>query len=311
MKPKLIVILGPTAVGKSALALELAVNINAEIISADSQLVYRGLNIGTAKPSLEEREKIPHHLLDVINPDEEFNAAIYRRLAMAAAEDIWRRGKNALVCGGSGLYVKALTEGLFTGPQQDSMVREELESEIEKLGLAALYGRLERVDPTATTRIHPHDRQRIIRALEVFQLTGRPMSEWQKAHAFKEGRFTALRIGLYRERGDLYNRINLRCEQMIAAGLLQEVSNLVNAGYGLNLKPLRSVGYRHMGLVLKGEMEMNQALELMQRDSRRLAKRQLTWFRGDGEILWWHPDDKEKIFASIVEFLGSDQKESM
>jgi tRNA dimethylallyltransferase len=138
MKPKLVVILGPTAVGKSALALELAVNIDGEIISADSQLVYRGLNIGTAKPSLKEREQIPHHLIDIVNPDEEFNAAIYRRLAMAAGKEIWRRGKNALVCGGTGLYIKALTKGLFTGPRQDSVIREARERNQKKRSCGAL-----------------------------------------------------------------------------------------------------------------------------------------------------------------------------
>jgi tRNA dimethylallyltransferase len=307
MKPRLVVILGPTAVGKSSLAMELAAGIGAEIISADSQLVYRGLNIGTAKPSLKEREQVPHHLIDIVNPDEEFNAAIYRRVAMNAAEDIWRRGKEALICGGSGLYLKALIKGLVPGPAQDLALRTMLEREIAKIGLDSLYRRLEQIDPKATSWIHPHDRQRIIRALEIFQLTGTPMSEWQKTHGFKETGFRTLKIGLDRDRGDLYNRINRRCEQMIADGLLQEVKNLVSAGYGLNLKPLQSVGYRHMGLVIKNEMEMNQAVDLMQRDSRRLAKRQLTWFRSDHEVLWRHPDDKENIFAKIVEFLGSDQ----
>jgi tRNA dimethylallyltransferase len=311
MKPKLVVILGPTAVGKSTLAMDLAVKLGAEIISADSQLVYRSLNIGTAKPSLKERQQVPHHLIDIVNPDEEFNAAIYRRAAIAAAEGIWRRGNRALVCGGSGLYIKALIKGLFAGPAQDLALRTALECEIENIGLATLYRRLEQIDPEATSWIHSHDRQRIVRALEIYQLTGIPISQWQKTHGFKETGFITLKIGLDRDRGDLYNRINRRCEQMIADGLLQEVKNLVSAGYGLNLKPLQSVGYRHMGLVLKGEMEVNQALELMQRDSRRLAKRQLTWFRSDNEILWHHPDDKDKIFARIVEFLGPDQKESM
>ena len=302
-KAKLVIILGPTAVGKSKLALELASQIGAEIINADSQQVYRYMDIGTGKPSEAERERVRHHLIDIIDPDEEFNAAIFRRLSMAAIADIQSRGKRVIVCGGTGLYLKALTKGLFEGPGQDLALREELNAEAETLGLSALYQRLERVDPEAMSRIHPNDRQRIIRALEVFALTGKPITEWQKEHAFSERAFETLVIGLQRERAELYNAINARCEQMIADGLLEEVRRLVDRGFGLDLKPLQSIGYRHMGLVLKGELRLEEAVALLKRDTRRLAKQQLTWFRGEHDIQWFHPDQKNQLRAAVENFL--------
>ena len=303
MKPKLIVILGPTAVGKSEIALELAQRIGGEIINADSQQVYRRMDIGTAKPSAADRERVPHHLIDVVDPDEEFNVATYRRLAMKCIDDIERRGRKAVVCGGTGFYIKALTKGLFVGPAQAPDVREALQVEIKERGLGSLYQRLQQVDPPATFRVHPHDRQRIMRALEVFESTGKPMSQWQREHDFSDERFASLKIGLNRSREELYDRINRRCEQMVDGGLLDEVSSLIANGYGLDLKPMQSVGYRHMGLVLKGAMSLPEALSLMKRDTRRLAKRQLTWFRRDEEINWYHPDaDRGKIMPAAEEF---------
>jgi tRNA dimethylallyltransferase len=303
-KSKLVIILGPTAVGKSKVALGLASQMAAEIINADSQQVYRYMDIGTGKPSLAERERVRHHLIDIIDPDEEFNAAIFRQLSMAAIADIESRGKRVIVCGGTGLYLKALTQGLFTGPAQDLSLRERLNAEADNLGLAALYQQLETVDPEAMSRIHPNDRQRIIRALEVFTLTGKPISAWQKEHAFGESAFETLVIGLQRERAELYNAINERCERMILDGLMDEVKQLVDRGYGLDLKPLQSIGYRHMGLVLKGELPRDEAIALMKRDTRRLAKRQLTWFRGDPGIKWFHPDQSKQLQAAVERFLA-------
>jgi tRNA dimethylallyltransferase len=303
-KPKLVIILGPTAVGKSEVALGLAPPMSAEIINADSQQVYRYMDIGTGKPSAAERERVRHHLIDIINPDEEFNAAIFRQLSIAAIVDIQSRGKRVIVCGGTGLYLKALTKGLFTGPAQDLSLREALNAEADNHGITALYRRLVKVDPEAVSRIHPNDRQRIIRALEVFALTGKPISVWQKEHAFGESAFDALIIGLQRERTELYNAINERCERMIAEGLLDEVKRLLDRGYGFDLKPLQSIGYRHMGLVLKGELPREEAIALMKRDTRRLAKQQLTWFRGDHDIQWFHPDQKKQLRAAAESFWG-------
>lgn len=302
-KPKLVILLGPTAVGKSEVALELAPQIRAEILNADSQQVYRYMDIGTGKPSRAERERVRHHLIDIINPDEEFNAAIFRQLAMNAVADIESRGKRVIVCGGTGLYLKALTKGLFTGPAQDPALREALNAEADHKGLASLYQRLEHSDPEAISRIHPNDRQRIIRALEVFELTGKPISYWQKEHAFGESAFETLMIGLNRERAELYDSINERCDRMIANGLMDEVKQLLDKGYGLDLKPLQSIGYRHMGLVLKGELSRQDALALMKRDTRRLAKQQLTWFRSDHDINWFHPDEKKRLRAAVESFL--------
>ncbi|MEX0801795.1 MAG: tRNA (adenosine(37)-N6)-dimethylallyltransferase MiaA [Candidatus Binatia bacterium] len=304
MKPKLVVVLGPTAVGKSDVVLDLAAQIDAEIISADSQQVYRHMDIGTAKPSTEQRKNIPHHLIDIIEPDEEFNAAMFRRLAADSAKQIAGRGKQIIVCGGTGLYIKALTRGLFVGPGRDPQIRKALQSEIAEKGIGALYQRLEQVDPAAAFSIHPNDRQRITRALEVYQLSGRKISEWQKEHAFREGAFDVLKIGFNRPRRELYDLIDRRCEHMIQAGLVDEVKGLVAKGYSLNLKPMQSVGYRHAGLFLQGEMALDDAVALMKRDTRRLAKRQLTWFRSDKEICWFHPEaERKNIEAATREFL--------
>jgi tRNA dimethylallyltransferase len=301
MKPKLVIVLGPTAVGKTELALALAEAINVEIINADSQQIYRYLDIGTGKPSKAERERVRHHLIDVINPDEDFNAALYRQLANATIEDIHERGARVLVCGGTGLYLKALTGGLFAGPGQDTQLRTNLEREIAENGLAPLYERLIAVDPGANTKIHPNDRQRVIRALEVYQNTGRPLSTWQNEHRFHEQPFEVLKIGLLRDRAELYDLINQRSEKMIRAGLLDEVRGLIARGYGLDLKPLRSVGYRQMGEVIEGIKKLPEALEEMKQKTRRLAKRQLTWFRSDPEIRWRHPEKQEREIAELIQ----------
>ena len=305
MKSKLVIILGPTAVGKTALALEVAERLKGEIINADSQQVYRYMDIGTGKPSLPDRERIPHHLIDIVNPDEEFNAAFFRRAATEAIQTIRARGRSAIVCGGTGLYLKALTQGLFEGPGQDPELRRTLENEIAELGLGTLYRRLMQIDPAVGSTIHPNDRQRIIRAVEVCQLTGRPLSDWQKAHAFRDDQYIVLKIGLNRDRAELYDQINGRSEAMVRIGLLEEVRRLVDLGYGLALRPMQSVGYRQMGEVLQGKTSLAEALAVMKQETRHLAKRQLTWFRRDSEIRWLHPEEqKEEIFRVVSGFLA-------
>ena len=306
MKPKLVIVLGPTAVGKSEVALQLAQSIDSEIVNADSQQVYRYMDIGTGKPSLDDQQRVRHHLIDVVDPDEEFNAALYRRLATEAIEDIQRRGKTALVCGGTGLYLKALTHGLFTGPGQDPDLRRTLEQEINDNGLAPMYQRLVDIDPSVLSSIHPNDRQRIIRALEVYRITGKPISAWQKEHAFQEESFEVLKIGLMRERAELYDLINQRSERMMEAGLLDEVRGLISRGYSLELKPLRSVGYRQMGEVVQGAKNVVEALDGMKQETRRLAKRQLTWYRADTDIHWYHPEkQQDEILSAARQFLES------
>lgn len=303
-KTKLVIVLGPTAVGKSNLALELAPRIDGEIINADSLQVYRYMDIGTGKPTEAERKSVKHHLIDVVNPDGEFNAALYRCLATEAIDRIRRDGKTAVVCGGTGLYLKALTHGLFTGPGQDQAIRRSLEVEIKSAGLAGVYQRLIEIDGSAKSTIHPNDRQRIIRALEVYETTGKALSEWHNEHAFREEPFEVCEIGLLRERAELYEQINRRAESMIEGGLLEEVRGLVARGFGLDLKPLRSVGYRQMGAVIQGAMEPADALAEMKQETRHLAKRQLTWFRRDRGIRWYHPEkQKDEIFKAVIEFL--------
>jgi tRNA dimethylallyltransferase len=287
------------------MAIELAADRSAEIINADSQQVYRYMDIGTGKPSLAERARVTHHLIDVVNPDEEFNVAMFRARAAAAVDEIWARNKPVIVCGGTGLYIKALTRGLFKGPGQDAAIRDALAREVETHGLSRLHARLQQIDPLAVSRIHPKDRQRVVRALEVYELTGKPMSFWQKEHAFSEAPFETLEIGMARERAELYDLIDRRCHQMIADGLVEEMKGLLRKGYRLELKPLQSVGYRHMGLFLTGAITHKAAVTLMKRDTRRLAKRQLTWFRRDAKIVWLHPErERDQIKRLLNDFVA-------
>jgi tRNA dimethylallyltransferase len=305
MKPKLVVILGPTGVGKSEIAVDVALAAGGEVVNADSQLVYRGMNIGTAKPSEAARKGVPHHLIDVVNPDEDFNAARYRGLALQAIADIRARGKNPIVCGGSGLYLRALLHGIFVGPAKDTAIRERLEQESQASGLNVLHERLQRLDPAAAAKIHPNDAHRIVRALEVFEVTGKPISDWQTEHGFKESAFYVLKVGLNRERSALYHLIDRRTEEMIAAGLVAEVEALAASGCALDLPALQSIGYRQIGLHLRGELTIDEAVALIKRDSHHLAKRQLTWFRADKEIRWFDAEkDRDKITTAVMEFVA-------
>lgn len=305
MKPKLVVILGPTGVGKSAIAIDVACDFGGEVINADSQLVYREMNIGTAKPPEAARKGVPHHLIDVVDPDEEFNVARYRELALKAIGDIMSCGKKAVVCGGTGLYLRALLQGLFVGPGKNTAIRKRLEEEADANGLDRLYDRLQRSDPAAAAKIHPNDRHRIVRALEVYELTGKTISQWQTEHGFKENAFDALKIGLMRERKELYQLIDRRTDEMIAAGLVEEVKGLVDRGYSLDLPALQSIGYRQVGLYLRGEISLDEAVALIKRESHHLAKRQLTWFRADKEIRWLDAEtDGEKIKQAVKEFFA-------
>lgn len=305
-KPKVIVIGGPTASGKSALAVELAVYFNGEVINADSMQVYRGMNIGTAKPTVEERKGVRHHLIDVVDPNEEFNAAIYRSLAAKAVEKIASRGKIPFIVGGTGLYVKTLLGGLLKCPPSDRDLRRELQRQYDERGASFLYGELRRVDPPAALKIHPHDRVRITRALEIIHLTRKPLSSLTREHGFRNGSFRALKICLKVDREQLYHRINDRSLVMIDRGLVQETETLLKKGYSAELKPMKSLGYRHIIKFLQGEWALDQAIARLQRDTRRYAKRQLTWFRADREFSWLRPEEGPKISNLIKEFLKKD-----
>jgi tRNA dimethylallyltransferase len=305
-KPKIVIILGPTAVGKTDLALDLATGFGGEIISADSMQVYRHLDIGTSKPTREERARVTHHLIDIVDPDEEFSAALFNRQAEGIIGDL-RGRKTIFVAGGTGLYIRALTGGIIEGPGPDAdrrkIYRERLESEDRQ----ALYARLKELDPEAAGRIHPNDGVRIIRALEIAELAGEPISEKQRRHGFRQVRYEYLKVGLYRDREELYRRIDSRAAQMVEAGLIQETEQIIRLGYDENIKPLQSLGYRYFIQCLKGKMTLDDALRSMQRDTRHYARRQMTWFRGESDIEWFHPDEAGQIRARIDRFLGGCQ----
>jgi tRNA dimethylallyltransferase len=302
-KPRIVIILGPTAVGKTDLSLELASSFGGEIVSADSMQVYRHLDIGTSKPTRQERDRVPHHLIDIIDPDEEFNAALFRGLADGIIGKL--QGKKAIfVVGGTGLYVRALIGGLIDGPDTDEGLRKSYRDELEREDPEALYERLRELDPRAADRIHPHDTVRIIRALEIAELTGEPISEKQGQHGFREARYDYLKLGLYRDREELYRRIDDRAAQMVEAGLVDETSKILGMGYNENIRPLQSLGYKYIIQYIKNEMTLQEAMKLMQRDTRHYARRQMTWFRGEGDIVWYHPDEAAPLKERIDSFLN-------
>ena len=287
-----VAIAGPTAVGKTDLSLRLAREINAEIVNFDSVQVYRGLDIGSAKPTAEERSEVPHHLIDILDPDEPFDAAMYARKARGVIRGITSRGRTVLLVGGTGLYLRALLSGLAAGPGADPMVRAYLRRLLESMGAAALHGILMERDPDAARSIHPNDVFRVIRALEVCELTGRSMTQWRRMQKKMETHTAfCIKIGLARPRHELYQRINSRVDQMLKEGLIEEVENLLSRGYSPRLKSLQALGYRHMTDYLKGTCPLADAARLLKRDTRRYAKRQMTWFRADSGFRWFHPDE--------------------
>ena len=302
-RPKLLIIAGPTASGKSSLAIDLALNFGGEIVNSDSMQVYRGMDIGTAKPSISERAGVPHHLIDVVDPDEEFNASIYRSLAEPLLKEIAARQNVCFVVGGTGLYIKTLLGGLLECPPSDPKIREKLSREYEEHGSIVLHERLKRFDLESARSIHPHDKTRIIRALEIIKLTNQTLSSLIQKHAFKEMNFQTLKICLHMEREQLYQRINARSLAMIEAGLVEEVQSLLGKGYSPELNAMRSLGYRHVMRFLGGEWALDKAISQIQTDTRKYAKRQLTWFKGDPEMVWLKPEDRRLINAKIREFI--------
>lgn len=304
MRPKVVVILGPTATGKSTLALELARSFRGEIISADSMQVYRLMDIGTAKPPPEVRREVPHHLIDVVWPDEDFSAGLFRRYAEEAISEIVARGKVPIVAGGTGLYIKALTEGLVEGVEGNPEVRRRLKEEAERVGPRGLWERLREVDPQSAARVHPHDLYRILRALEIYHCAGTPASALRERHRFSERPYETLKIGLWRPREALYRRIDQRVEEMIKGGLRDEVKGLLERGYSPELKSMRSIGYREMVEHLQGAYPLEEASRKMKRDTRRFAKRQMTWFKRDPEIHWLsYPEERDRIMGLVADFL--------
>ncbi len=278
-------IVGPTAVGKTAIAVDIAEAHGWEIVSADSRQIYRLLDIGTAKPTSLELSRVPHHLIDVVPPWESYSCGRYRREATAAIRAVLAEGKTPLVVGGSGLYLRALGKGLFEGPERDQALREELRRMAEREGREFLHEKLAEVDPVSAERIHPRDLERTVRAIEVFRITGRPISELQRTSTVPVP-FELRLVGLRRSREELYRMINERYDGMLEAGLVEEVRGLMEEGFSESWPSFRTVGYREIVEHLRGEVSLGAARERAKTKTRRFAKRQLTWFAKASEVEW-------------------------
>lgn len=305
-KPVL-VLLGPTAVGKTSLSLDIAKRYDGEIVSVDSMQVYRYMDIGTAKPTFEERRGIPHHLLDVVNPDQPYDAASFARDANSAISAIHTRKRLPVLVGGTGLYLRAVLYGLFPAPTIDQELRNRLRKRVDQEGISSLYQELCRIDPESAQRLATTDRQRILRAIEIFYSTGEPWSALlrQQGDNFNSPcHYPALlQIGLHCDRELLYQRINARCRLMLENGLEAEVRQLMALGYPRSLKAMGAIGYRHMLDYLEGKYDLEEMLDLMARDTRHYAKRQLTWFGKDKSIQWVTASDDNTIFATVEQWL--------
>jgi len=294
---QLVAIVGPTAVGKSALAVRLAQKFRGEIVSADSRLVYRGMDIGTAKPTRAERGDIAHHLIDLVNPDEAFSLADYQHHAYATIAAIHARGHTPILVGGSGLYVRAVLEGLALPRVAPNPAHR---AELERLDAHTLYARLQQLDPVAATRIDPRNTRRVIRAIEVCEASGKPISALQTRAAPD---YNVLRIGLTLPREKLYERINARVDAMMDAGLVDEVRGLIERGYSTELPAMSGLGYRQIALYVTGGAPLAEAVRLLKRDTRRFVHHQYSWFRLDDERIHWF-DVSSPRDAEIAELVA-------
>jgi len=301
----LLVIVGPTGVGKSEVAVDLVGRLRAEIISCDSRQIYREMDIGTAKSSPEVRRKAFHHLIDIASPHEVFSAAEFKRRAEPIIKRVQEENRLPLLVGGSGLYIRAVVDGIFVGPGRDEDLRARLRDKEEREGRGSLYQELKRVDPAAASHLHCHDERRVIRALEVYYLSGRPISSHQRQPPYSPLPSTVM-VGLRMERKALYQLINRRVDAMMEEGLVEEVEGLLDKGYDQDLPSMQGLGYRQIIGYFKGKYSREEAVRLIKRDTRRFAKHQLSWFNKDSRIIWL---DREKFPTSgeasekIVEIL--------
>lgn len=296
-KLKIIFLVGPTAVGKSGLAVKIAKKVNAEIISCDSMQVYRGMDILSSKPDRAARKAIRHHLLDVSGCNKEFSAALYRKLALRAIKDVHKRGKIPVFAGGSGLYMSVVIDGIFKGQDKNKALRQKLYEEAQGLGSLKLYNRLKSLDEEAARNIHPNDLKKVIRALEVCILTGKPFSLVKLNRKGIADKYEIKIFGLNKERGSLYNDINLRVDGMFKNGLVQEVRKLLQGRLSLTCK--QAIGIKEVKGYLEGRYSIEEAKDLMKRNTRRYAKRQWTWFKKDKRICWLEAE-KGNVAEEII-----------
>lgn len=302
-----VVVTGPTAGGKTDLAIEMAKRFGGEIVNADSMQVFRGMDIGTAKPTLAQRAEVPHHLFDIVAPDADYSAGSYCEDARRAADAIHARGGVVFLTGGTGLYIRAFLEGLVHAGGADEALRERLEAEharaVEQGDPERLHRRLAELDADAASRIHANDVRRIVRALEIAQQAGRVASEVRAHHGFADRPYRSLHLAIDPGREVCNERIDVRCERMIEDGLLQEVRRLREAGYGPELRPMKAIGYRHINPVVDGIDTLANALVAMQADTRRFARRQRTWLRKVDDAIWVDPADADAILRRVEAFL--------
>lgn len=303
-KPKLILICGPTAIGKTSVAIDTARFLDGEVVNADSMQIYRHMDIGTAKPTADERRRAVHHMIDIAMPDEPYDAARFSTEARASVNHVLSRGRIPIVSGGTGFYIRALLYGLCDAAPEDAAIRSRLKAEARQSGADVLYRRLEACDPEAAGKIHPNDTYRVIRALEVFAASGMTISEYRRRHGFSDAPYNVLKIGLFMDRAVLYERIDRRVDQMMAEGFCDEVRRLLEMGCHDNLRPMQALGYRHLAAYLAGKTDLETAVATMKRDTRHYAKRQLTWFRKDPETHWFEPDRTASMIAFAKKFTG-------
>lgn len=305
-KPKLFVVLGPTAVGKSDLGIDIAERLGGEIINADSLQVYKYLDIGTAKPAPSELKRVKHHLIDIVCPDEDFNAGMFRSEAASVIQELHESDKNIILLGGTYLYVKVLLSGLIEGLPASLEIRENIKKLRLTFGLPYVYERLVTLDPEAASKIHPNDYVRTERALEVNYLTGQKMSALQAVHSFQEQHYEYEKVVITLDRELLKERIDKRVDQMLEEGLIDEVKGIRERGYSPDLKPMQSIGYKEINQYLDGDIDFDKAVELIKRDTKRFAKRQMTWLRKDDEISWFEKDGEfDKILIAASEFFNA------
>jgi tRNA dimethylallyltransferase len=302
VREQIVALVGPTAVGKTELSLQLAQDLDGEIISADSMQIYKGMDIGTAKASTQERELIPHHMLDIIEPEEEFSVADYQEQVDQLIPEIVERNNLPMLVGGTGLYVKSLIEGfIFPDMETDWDLRDRLEEEAEEHGTEYVHDKLKEIDPKLADKLHPNDLRRVIRGIEVYRKTCKTSTHFKEKAKERPPRYQAVKIGLTRDREKLYERINQRVDLMMEEGLFEEVKELYESGCDLELKSMQALGYKQLINHFEGEYDLEEAIRLIKRDTRHFAKRQLNWFSRDDEIIWFDVGeyDFEELVAAV------------